>query len=249
MAMCSWHRPIAIHFDRIAHGYDLLTDWTSHAELFQDIVSCVECGPILDVGSGPGTLASQLGAKLPEGTLIASLDCSLNMCLNARIKGLRIIHGVGENLPLGRSSIRTIVCRQALHYLDPERSLSEWCRVLQVGGTVVVSQSVSDDIQSTRWWRSVKAVVQPLRRSWWSNLELERLLSRHGLEVEACKSRWIFNRRPKSQFLINAALGPLEAEKVLEEWVHSSPSSVAFAVEGEIVSFRQFWVTYKAVRP
>jgi len=98
------------------------------------IVSPRPTGLYLDVGSGAGTDAMALGAR------VIGIDRSLTMCREARARGLEMtIMADAAALPLaGRVVDGCWADRTFQHLPDPQRALGELARVMKPGATVVV---------------------------------------------------------------------------------------------------------------
>jgi ubiquinone/menaquinone biosynthesis C-methylase UbiE len=93
-----------------------------------------EGGSILDIGSGPGYVAA---AAAERGAIPIGLDFSSAMVAIAREKfpHIEFREGDAQNLPFGDESFDRVVTSFALlHVAEPERVMSEACRVLKRGG-------------------------------------------------------------------------------------------------------------------
>ena len=106
---------------------------------------------VLDVGCGPGTLATAIAAARPDVTVLA-LDRSADM-LHAgrrqqRSSRVCLIQGDGAALPLREESVDLVVATLALHHWrDGEGVLRELCRVLPGTGQSAALRSAA------RHWR------------------------------------------------------------------------------------------------
>jgi len=89
-------------------------------------------GDGLEVGVGSGRFAASLGVKL-------GVDPSIEMMKIARKKGLEVINGVGEQLPL-RSSFSdfVLIVTTICFFDDVHIALQETFRILKSGGSVVI---------------------------------------------------------------------------------------------------------------
>ncbi|MEA2226389.1 MAG: demethylmenaquinone methyltransferase / 2-methoxy-6-polyprenyl,4-benzoquinol methylase [Solirubrobacteraceae bacterium] len=134
-------------FDRIASFYDVMNSvmtaglhhrWRSRA------ADLAEIGPgdrVLDVATGTGDLAVELGRRVgPHGKVIGS-DFSEEMLVHARRKAPEITFEWGNalELPYPAASFRAAtVGFGARNFSDLDRGLAEMTRVVQPGGHVVV---------------------------------------------------------------------------------------------------------------
>lgn len=95
---------------------------------------------IADVGFGTGKLAEVF---LKAGYVVIGVEPNEAMRGVARqalagFPALRLVGGTAEQLPLGTGSINAIVVGQAFHWFNPERTRTEFQRVLRSGGWVAL---------------------------------------------------------------------------------------------------------------
>jgi len=134
-------------FDRIASFYDVMNSvmtaglhhrWRRRAA---DLAAIAPGSRALDVATGTGDLAVELGLRVgPEGEVVGS-DFSEEMLTLARRKapGLRFEWGNALDLPYedGRFDAATVGFG-ARNFSDLDRGLAEMARVVRPGGRVVV---------------------------------------------------------------------------------------------------------------
>ena len=134
-------------FDRIASFYDVMNSvmtaglhhrWRRRAA---DLAAIAPGSRALDVATGTGDLAVELGRRVgPEGEVVGS-DFSEEMLTLARRKapGLRFEWGNALDLPYedGRFDAATVGFG-ARNFSDLDRGLAEMARVVRPGGRVVV---------------------------------------------------------------------------------------------------------------
>ena len=134
-------------FDRIAGVYDLINtvmtaglhhQWRSRAA---DLANVGPGDRVLDVATGTGDLAVELGRRVgPEGEVVGS-DFSEEMLTLARRKapGLRFEWGNALDLPYEDARFdAATVGFGARNFSDLDRGLAEMARVVRPGGRVVV---------------------------------------------------------------------------------------------------------------
>jgi ubiquinone/menaquinone biosynthesis C-methylase UbiE len=96
---------------------------------------------VLDVGAGTGTLAAALAAAAPEVEGVG-VEPDPAMRERAARKGVRLLDGMADALPLPDASFDAATATLVLHHLSVEakaRALRELRRVVRPGGRVVVA--------------------------------------------------------------------------------------------------------------
>ena len=118
---------------------------------------------VLDVGCGRGIDAAALAL---QGGILFGCEPSRVMLRKAK-EGLKSCAGVvwlvsslGENLPFASQAFHRVVCKGAIdHFLDPDRAVSEMCRVASPEGRVVISVANFESL-SCFLGRSLNGLVQ-----------------------------------------------------------------------------------------
>ncbi|MCE4601287.1 MAG: class I SAM-dependent methyltransferase [Desulfurococcales archaeon] len=122
-------------FDRLYERYDqwyLRHQSLAYSELLT-VSKALEglSGPCVEIGVGTGWFASRLGCDL-------GVDPSFNMLRVARSRGLEVVVGVGESLPLGTGRFSTVLMVVTLCFVDdPVSVFRESSRILADGGSLV----------------------------------------------------------------------------------------------------------------
>ena len=120
-------------FNRYARDYD---NWyVKHVDTAESEVKAVSTliprGLGIEVGVGSGFFAGRLG--IPIG-----LEPALAMAELARDRGIDVVVGVGESMPLKDSSFDYAVIIVTICFLDdPRKTLAEVLRILKPGGKLI----------------------------------------------------------------------------------------------------------------
>jgi SAM-dependent methyltransferase len=88
---------------------------------------------VLDVGCGTGELMTEL---VKRGCAVEGVEIDQSLVESCRAAGLQVSEGRAERLPVADESFDAIVCSVVLPYTEEKRAVSEWARVLRLGGTV-----------------------------------------------------------------------------------------------------------------
>jgi len=123
----------ADQYDRFMGRYSvpLAAVFASFAQLGDD-------DRVLDVGCGPGALASELVARLGSASVCA-VDPSEAFVAAARdrLPGVRVEHAAAESLPFENRSFDAALTQLVVHFMaDPVAGLSEMRRVTKPRGVV-----------------------------------------------------------------------------------------------------------------
>jgi ubiquinone/menaquinone biosynthesis C-methylase UbiE len=108
-------------------------------KIANDVLEKVKGGTVLDLGSGPGFLSTEVARKSP-GLQVCGIDLSRQMLRIARrrargVGNVQFVFGNAARLPFKDNSIDLAVSTGAFHHLKSPRLVFEECyRVLKAGG-------------------------------------------------------------------------------------------------------------------
>jgi SAM-dependent methyltransferase len=151
------------HFDEIATVYDeslpahVVEHYLRKRTAFLTAV-VPPGGPVLDVGSGTGTLAERLAAAGYHVTGVDPSDGMLEI-LRRRAPMVEAVHGSGMELPFDGDRFDLVFTVATLHHIadadDVRRTLGEMVRVCRPRGRIVVW----DHNPGNPYWSSLMARV------------------------------------------------------------------------------------------
>ncbi len=182
---------------------------------------------VADVGAGTGIAARQLRDR---GARVIAIEPSLGMLaeLAASSPGVRVVRGDGNALPLRDRSVDFVTYAQAWHWIDPDRAVPEFRRVLRPGGTFAAWWNLTDRqepwaaAQQERLVAACPTYHQARARYPNARVHDPSALPYGGLPMRAAEFRWarlvplqahLTNLNSKSYV---AALGPRGAAAFLE---------------------------------
>jgi SAM-dependent methyltransferase len=124
-------------FETLADKYDAWFD--AHPALYESELQAVRAvlpektGAWVEIGVGTGRFASRLGIE-------TGIEPAAAMAKLARQRGVRVLAGTAEDIPLDEASVQAAFLITTLCFVrDVDRSFSEIRRILVRGGTVVVA--------------------------------------------------------------------------------------------------------------
>ncbi|MHB8296917.1 MAG: class I SAM-dependent methyltransferase, partial [Acidimicrobiales bacterium] len=153
------------HFARLASRYDALrrTDCAPVAAMVARLESGWPGGdgPLSggDVATGTGRYAEALLSRLPAGSFIVPLDRSAEMLVAlgrkaAAARGMGIVQGTAEALPLRPGSLDFLTCFNAVHHLDAEAFVDGAAGALRPGGWLFIYTRTPEQNARTIWGRN-----------------------------------------------------------------------------------------------
>lgn len=177
-----FYERIAARFDRVMNGYEMRKRLRI---LFDDLLAgdLLRDKELLDAGCGTGWFSE---AACRRGARVTSLDLGEGLLAEVAKKcdSRRVVGSVLE-LPFPDASFDVVMSTEVIeHTPDPKRAVSELCRVLRPGGTLVVT------VPCRTWkWSVVLANRLGLRpydghENWVGYFELRRWAEAHGIRTE-----------------------------------------------------------------
>lgn len=178
-------------------------DVVAQREVFARAVSPRVGERVLDIGSGPGFLASILAEAVGPAGSITGVDISepLNEAARAHCSHqdwVEILHGDAAKLPFASAAADAAIATQVFEYVaDLDAAIAEVFRVVRPEGRVVV---VDTDWDSIVWHSSDRDRMNEILLAWEKHAPQPRLprtlagrLRRAGFSVEAQHIVPLFN--------------------------------------------------------
>jgi SAM-dependent methyltransferase len=166
---------------------------------------------IVDVGCGEGT-ATHLVKRLDPGNTVIGVDWSAMALTQARARGVLVVQGGIDQLPLADASVDVVIMSELIeHLVDTDAAAEEARRVLRPGGTLLLSTP-----NLAAWYNRglIGLGIQPV----FSEVSLKGIYGRPGREVVGHLR--LFTRRALEEFL--AARG-FACERVCGAPYHDVP--------------------------
>ena len=116
---------------------------------------------VVDIGAGTGQLAEAL---VEAGARVTAVEPGpeTRSVLKRRVgERVRVLDSRAEDLPLADESADLVVCADSFHWLDAERAVAEFRRVLRPGGRLSISGLVPR-WEPTAWAAETGAIIAPL---------------------------------------------------------------------------------------
>jgi SAM-dependent methyltransferase len=148
----AWQGAATLYADHIA----FMTAQSGQLELLQEVGNIDDQSTVLDVGCGPGLLATQINTVVDR---VVGIDFAANMIAEAskRFPDIEFHERDAEQTGLSDDSFDSVVvCYCAHHLARPHVVFTELYRVLKPGGTIVVIHPIQS--QQGSWGSFARAV-------------------------------------------------------------------------------------------
>jgi SAM-dependent methyltransferase len=176
-------------FERDSAHYDAWYDSDEGRDIFRVEVECLAplvascASPRLEVGVGTGRFSQALGIEL-------GLDRAMAPLQRARERGVLVVRGDAEHLPVRTSSLGAVVFVMTLCFVaHPEGALDEARRALAPGGDLVIGTVALDSAWGESYARAAREGHPYYRHARLrTTSQLGDTLSRGGWDVVAWRS-------------------------------------------------------------
>ncbi len=172
----------------------------------------------LEVGVGTGRFASALGIRF-------GLDPAIEMLKLAKKRGVKVVAGVGEDMPFKGESFELVVSVVSICFVsEPQRVVGEVGRILVPGGRFLIGGVLADSPWAD-FYREKARRGHPIYKfaRFHSYGELKEMLLREGFELRAVASTLmeapqdknpVRDKRVEKGFIKEAGFTCLLAEKI-----------------------------------
>ncbi len=227
-------------FSAQALGYSQSHVFNAGADLdaIAAMASDVQANIAVDIGSGAGFTAF---AVSPFAHTVLSTDLALPMLQhaiqNAESRGLTNVAPVlvsAESLPFANNSVGLLTCRLAAHHFsDVTIGVSEWARIIEPGGTMILVDTVTPEgTDVAAWMNDIELRRDPSHSRDLSVLQWVDLLTANGFTIEET----VLMKIPLEfdDWVKRSATPPDVIEKMRADYVNASDLvTEAFGIESD----------------
>jgi tRNA-Thr(GGU) m(6)t(6)A37 methyltransferase TsaA len=176
-------------FDMLTDKYDAWYDSAEGRPLYESELKCLRPlvddspGPILEIGVGTGRFAMHFPG-------VTGLDPSLNALKMAEKRGVKTVHGYGENLPFEDETFGCILIIVTLCFVEnPLDVLREARRVLRKGGSIIIGLVPKDSPWGAFYEEKKRAGHSFYRNArFYALKDIENMLQAAGLKILRIRS-------------------------------------------------------------
>lgn len=205
-------------------------------------------GLALEVCCGTGIVGKRLSSG---GLRVIGLDLSLSMLKKAKGRLGSCVNGRAEQLPFLDNTFDIVICRQALHFLNTKKAISEMFRVAkQSSGRVIISQIVPFGRRDSAWLRRLHRKKQPLLNNFLNEQDLKGLLKYSGCVDIVSREHCVIepvNHWLKDTFLPQAKIDAIKKMLLNAPAAYKAAHQVR-VVDGDILD-RMRWVAIRGNKP
>ncbi|MEE2656394.1 MAG: class I SAM-dependent methyltransferase [Chloroflexota bacterium] len=227
-------------FSAQALGYSQSHVFNAGADLdaIAAMASDVQANIAVDIGSGAGFTAF---AVSPFAHTVLSTDLALPMLQhaiqNAESRGLTNVAPVlvsAESLPFANNSVGLLTCRLAAHHFsDVTIGVSEWARIIEPGGAMILVDTVTpEDTDVAAWMNDIELRRDPSHSRDLSVLQWVDLLTANSFTIEET----VLMKIPLEfdDWVKRSATPPDVIEKMRADYVNASDLvTEAFGIESD----------------
>jgi ubiquinone/menaquinone biosynthesis C-methylase UbiE len=176
-------------FDILTEKYDAWYDSEEGRPLYESELKCLRplvessLPPILEIGVGTGRFAMHFSD-------VTGIDPSLNSLKMAGKRGVKTVHGYGENLPFGDETFGCILIIVTLCFVEkPLEVLREAKRVLRKDGSIIIGL-VPKDSPWGNFYEEKKRAGHPFYSNarFYTLKDVEDMLHVAGLKISRIRS-------------------------------------------------------------
>jgi ubiquinone/menaquinone biosynthesis C-methylase UbiE len=176
-------------FDKLTNQYDAWYDSEEGVPLYESELKCLRPlvedspKPILEIGVGTGRFAMHFPS-------VTGIDPSLNALKMAEKRGVKTVHGYGENLPFEDESFGCVLIIVTLCFVEnPLAVLKEAKRVVRKDGSIIIGL-VPKDSPWGAFYEEKKRAGHPfyINARFYALKDIENMLQAAGLKITRIRS-------------------------------------------------------------
>lgn len=182
---------VTTHYDKMSSSYD--TRWQNYPcsthKMALNLADINHSDSVLDASSGTGLSAEKI-EYLMEGegtvTLIDISDGMLELAKKglSRYQNVQVTGADVHNLPFFQESFSKVFSVSALHhYKNPKKAISEFYRVLQSGGSLILVDWSNDPLYF-KVYDAFKRLFDKAHNKIHTTKELESMLVEEGFNID-----------------------------------------------------------------
>jgi ubiquinone/menaquinone biosynthesis C-methylase UbiE len=192
-------------FNRELHGaeYRRIHSDDDQLRTLIDLLGLEAGNTVLDLGTGAGYVAFEIGRRYPECGVIGTDVADIAIAANIEKKEKERISNVdfrvcsGTTLPFDDVNFSGVITRYAFHHFpEPEVSVAEMNRILRRNGRVVVSDPVPFDADTQDFIDEFQRLRPDGHMRFYRTTELDQLFAGYGLQRVGGFSSQISYPRP-----------------------------------------------------
>ena len=202
---------------------------------------------VLDVCCGTGAVSAYFASRCAG---VTGLDISLDMLRKRNERLNASVNADAVRFPFRSNVFDVVICRQAFHFFDFQKTIVEMLRVLKPGGgRIVFSQIVPFGGADRDWVLKIHRHKQPLLNNFIEEDMLKSALPREGLADIRFMEYLI--EEPVTEWLKDTFLPPQEQAAIRDLFLKAPPAYQKLhrtrVVDGEVFDTMR-WVIAGAVK-
>lgn len=236
-------------FGKRADTFNKSANWINDSRLIEAHVKMAGnegvVGSGLELCCGTGIIGK---AFFDKGWNMTGVDLTKEMVIQAN-QHFPAIQGNVEELCFESDSFDLVVMRQALFFLNVDQTFKEIKRVLKRNGIFILSQTVPFSDEDCEWLKKIHIYKQEQMLQFYTDRDLERELTEHGLAV--VQKEYLRIRESIRLWMEHAPEQNLEKKNQVCRFISEAPEGYKRVRNVKVVNNELFedwnWIILKAV--